>query len=386
MIRGQEYKRDILQAVHDSEKDLIRKLIENYLSTGVSDTIVFEIGNEPNIYPAMSPETYGWYLKMYADTVKKVATEVRVQQKKVFNVRIMTAGLWIFDGMPISLVDALDQGIHLSFGILSIPVPVGFDYCGVWPFRYPCGIRWHGIELNEGMDIKSKFYTDVRSYWDKLLTTAGKGTIDIANLHFYPYVAAGARMTMQQHLEMLKTLSAHVAAGVTTHDVWLTEIGNFNPYNDVDTRDKVMIPMLTGLKANAVPQASRWYWFKGTGDDKKFESLPTGGVSGLEAGGLAMLFEVIQWVTAPGSPLRAIVAVKKPDLDPQRMADLLKLFGRFGQTNPTQGLYESANTMAAGKPRQIGITYHKFASNSTYFASKLRKRYQRRRLEGVIEV
>lgn len=377
--RGQEYKRDVLKLMHDSEKDLIRKVIENYLSIGTSDTIVFEIGNEPNIYPAMAPETYGWYLEMYADTIKKAAAAVRSQQKRVVNVKIMAAGLWISDGMPSALVEALNQGLHISFGVLSIAVPVGIDICKWLGIPYPCGVLWRGIQLNEGMDIKSQFYTDVRSYWDKTLAASGKGTIDIANLHFYPYIATGATLSMQQQLVNLKTLAAHAADGATTHDVWLTEIGNFNPYTDINATAKVMKPMLTALKANFVPYAKRWYWFKNAGDDKKFKSLPGQWVYDL-AGGWAVLIEIIESVASPASILGEAVTVKKPKLGPQAVKELLRFLGRIKGNNPAQGLYESESAMAAGNPRQLGIVYRSFALNSTHIARRLRGRY-----EGVSE-
>jgi hypothetical protein len=358
--RGQEYKRDVLQQIFDSEKGGLQALIQNAYNANRSRPVVIEIGNEPNMYPAMAPETYGWYLKMYASAIRQAAAAVdkaRPRDAAAVQVKIMAGGLWIFDGLPDYVTEALRRGFHMSFGSLFIKVPVGIRMCSVgrswWRVRIPCGVDYKDIELTEGFDLKSAFYVDVMAYWRKTLTAAGLDAIDIANLHFYPYIAEGSRTTMPQHLETLRSFAAEMARGVSSGEVWLTEVGNMNPYSDADAATKVMVPMLQGLRANPSLPISRWYWFKMDGSDKKFDMIP--GPARWATGIWSGIFALMD--LALGHIPIGVINFKEPDMTVERGARVVEFMGRLKKQKPAQGLFDTVN--GTRTLMELGRTYHK---------------------------
>jgi hypothetical protein len=361
--RGQEYKRDVLQQIFDSEKDDIQTLIRNTFNANPSKPVVFEVGNEPNIHPAMAPEMYGWYVKMYADAIRDAASVINKAQPlntSEIQVKIMSGGLWVMDGMPDHLVQALNRGFRITFGSLHIPIPAGIKMCRIgrswWKVRFPCGVDYNDIEMTEGMDIKSSFYTEVLPDWQKVISTAGVGTTDIANLHFYPYISDGSRLDMPRQLETLRSLASEVSRGVRNGEVWLTEIGNVNPYSDSEAAQKVMSPMLTGLRAGSVETVSRWYWFKTDGSDKKFELIPD--ISQLGGGAWSVIFGMMDFAVT--AMTLGLIDVKEPTMAVDQKARLLDFMGRLRDHTPAQGLYEDIDGNRT--LTELGKTYYGFAT------------------------
>lgn len=364
--RGQEYKRDVLQQIFDSEKNDIPKLIQHAFNANASRAIVFEVGNEPNMHPVMSPELYGWYLKMYADTIRQAAltiNKVRPRDTPELEVRIMSAGLWIFDGLPSYIIKGLDQGFHVSFGAIGVQIPVSIKICSIgrswWRFKFPCGIGYKAVQLTEGTDIKSKFYTDILPYWQNFVAVAGEDTIDIGNLHFYPYLDVDSQYDMQQLLETLRSLSAEVSRSTRSHEVWLTEIGNINPYSAEEAAQKVMSPMLAGLKDRSFRNVTRWYWFENAGNDKKFRLIP-GWISDseLKGGVWAAVFGMLEYALV--GLTAGLVIIKEPDLSVVEVAKALAFLGRLKEHSPAQGLFAMEGTNQS--LTKLGAVYHGFAT------------------------
>jgi hypothetical protein len=299
---------------------------------------------------------------MYADRIRQAASQInnaRPKDTPEIRVKIMSGGLWVFDGMPSYMMEAFNRGVRISFGAITIEIPIRIKTCRIgrswWAIRFPCGIDYQKVELTEGMDIKSNFYTDILSYWQRLVAVAGSGTIDIAGLHFYPYISRDARFGMQEHLSNLRGLVAGLSGKVSTGEVWLTEIGNFNPYSDKEAAEKVMSPLVTSLRDSSFSHVTRWYWFMSYGNDKKFRYLP-GGISELMGGVWASLFEIFVFFLDLTSGL---VTVVEPRLDDSKVANILAFAGDFGAKNPAQGLYESE---ASQTLTELGVVYHKFAT------------------------
>ncbi|RYP70570.1 hypothetical protein DL771_005389 [Monosporascus sp. 5C6A] len=361
--RGQEYKRDVLQQIFDSEKGSLQALILNaYNAHNASRAVAIEIGNEPNVHPAMAPETYGWYVKMYADAIRKAAAELNKalpNGKPAIQVKIMAAGLWVFEGMPEYVLEALGRGFHMSFGSLFFKVPTGVRMCSVgrswWKVKVPCGVKYKDIELTEGFDLKSTFYIDLLAYWRKVLNAAGPGTIDIANLHFYPYIAEGSHTAMPKHLETLRSFAAEMARGVSSREVWLTEIGNINPYGDAEATTKVMVPMMQGLRAGPPTPISHWYWFRTDGSDKKFDLIPS--QTKWATGVWASIFAFLD-LSLGHSPI-GIINFKEPDMTTEKAARVVEFIGRLKANKPAQGLFD----VVGGNQTlmELGETYYKFA-------------------------
>lgn len=358
---GEEFKRDVLRKMFDTEKSMLVPFIKHYLDAhGDSATVVLEIGNEPNVHPVIDPATYGWYFKLYSDAARAAAIQVGKERGTKVDLKLMSAGLWIFDGMPSYFIEALSQGIEVSFGRINFPkftIPTGFKFCGWGPFKYPCGLRTLDIDRTAGVDIKFKVYTDARGYFNAFATAAGPQSVDIAGLHFYPYIARNSAFgegNMQPHIDALNSLASHAASLVNSHEVWLTEIGNFNPFTIDNTITKVASPLLSALKNQSATPITRWYWFENAGNDKKIAMIPK-----LDGTTVALAILGIQSLDIALGPLATI---EKPKLDKVKTDSIVRLVTDYTTHSPQQGLYNSSEFKNIDHLSPLGTIYHNFAT------------------------
>lgn len=236
---------------------------------GSQSEIVFEIGNEPNVFPYLSAELYAWYYKSVRARLMKLKALPQFSQNSI---KTMPAGLWIMEGMPEFIQNRVLYS-PISHEAVSKAL-TGFFSNDDRGIRFP-------------NQTTAAYYTEFLSSLtalakidDPALTAAD--LIDKGNLHFYPYTYAySAFKSLQEHLDNLKALTEFVAESSKDHEVWLTEFGNINPLNDPVTKLHVN-DLTAGLEQiSAVtnhgagwPGLTRWYYFISVGDDTKFESLP----------------------------------------------------------------------------------------------------------------
>lgn len=98
--------------------------------------------------------------------------------------------------------------------------------------------------------------------------------IDIANLHFYPFIYSEAgTLSLQPILDNLSEISNYVSSHSRTKDVWITEIGNLNPLEEFDIVDNLMKPMFEYLDEDNIPNIKRWYWYKDKGGEELFKKV-----------------------------------------------------------------------------------------------------------------
>jgi hypothetical protein len=349
------YKWDVLNAQLTAEIPYLPTIIRNWFRAhGTSKPLVFEVGNEPNVFPAMTPQMYAAYYTRWVEEIRKAKAQVAPEFGGSLDVKTMPAGLWISEGEPSYLRNVLDQGVAVAIGRITISVPTGVGMCGSW-FRYPC-VKFRDYDLTPGVDIKGRLYMDTRAYLDQFLAAVPAGTIDYGNLHFYPYVGPDSSYgenTMAPHLGNLRALASTYAARANSGQVWLTEIGNFNPFNEDDTIKKMMTPALTALKANEIPEITRFYWFKNQGEDKKLSMLPSGANSLWFVAALVAGDAYIKYLDAMLGPL---VTIKRPVTDSVTVAKIAGLLGKFSAQSPLQGLKDKD-----GRLRAMGNVYYNFA-------------------------
>lgn len=189
---------------------------------------VFEIANEPNVFPYISPDQYAWYYLKWHAEIKKVAPDALV----------MPGGLWIFEGLPNDVLNKL-----------------------------------HYVEIKM---VNTRNYLE--TFLSSLESRSGKPSrdlVDIGNLHFYPYVGTQRSYeTIEQHFQNLASLAGFLGGKVSTGKVWLTEMGNISPLSPLVTSAFMEITM-TKLVALSDQQKviERWYWFEGAGEDSKLDFL-----------------------------------------------------------------------------------------------------------------
>lgn len=195
-------KLKILNEQFEKEKKYIKEYVENWRLNHNTEPI-FEIANEPNLFPYLSPETYAIYYKLWHDEIKKVEP----------NAKIMIGGLWIYEGLPKMITNAL------SF--LNIKGTDTVKY--LKDFLYLLELKYHP---------------------------------DILNLHFYPYVDKYKTLDIDGHfknLEKIMNISKF-------KEVWITEFGNINTFNLTETSFFIekLLERINKLKIDRI------YFFKTT--------------------------------------------------------------------------------------------------------------------------
>jgi FG-GAP-like repeat/Glycosyl hydrolase catalytic core len=345
------YKTQVLQRQFDLEKQIIPKLIANWKASHPSgDPLVIEIGNEPNIYPSMEPTTYAWYFDMWRKEVRARLAEVQDPPP----VKFMSGGLWIFEGYPLAMQKAVRQGAQFAIGrIPLLKYPSGVHACGsFWnPLDPPrlC-VDWTTVDLTPGIDIRFKGYADTLGYFNSFANALKDGPVDIANLHLYPYVANYAQWgagNVAKHVDNLNAFAEKIGPKATSGEVWITELGNFNPFGDEHANRKLVRPLLSELRSRASSRITRWYWYLDKSDDPKLDAMGGAGYKG------ALGWNIIYSIAHIHSP---IVTVEKPELtDPEHIV-MTQLATWYTSEKPAQGLLDKY-----GNLRRIGLTYMQFA-------------------------
>lgn len=391
---GQFYQKDVLLGIIEREREVIDEYVAAALAANPDRLeLVFEIGNEPNAFPAMAPDTYAWYFmrwrKAILDEMKVINMARKAANQAELQAKFMPAGLWIFEGSPEYLTRVLDRGVDAS--ILGVTFKTRI-YADTWkyyqdflnalktPFRAFCNrtneYLWqkNGASVNrecgdydlDNVSIRWKYRTITNevseseiccgneyfaeiSGWDVLKTPAD--IIDIGNLHFYPYLGRNAAMTLPSQLAFLKDLTALASENSRSKEVWYTEMGNFNPFNDVKATNSVSMPVLSYLRANNIPQATRWYWYQARGEDHKWENIPdniTPTEMAFKMGGSYLLIQSLNQV--PGISLQT-------GLTPSDIGPMSALYGDYQAQKPFQGLLSEDATQI----RQLGKAYYNLA-------------------------
>ena len=215
----------VITAKFDSQAELIRRIIKESPS-GMGR--VWEIGNEPNLYPYIEPTAYAYLYAKYYKHIKALDSTARV----------MPGGLFVKEIFP-----ALDY-LAKRFGRISGDLKVIYSTA-----------KYYDIFVKATRDLGAD--------------------IDLCNLHIYPGVM---KMTKSLDNALLAIHKKNKEFGIS--EIWVTETGNINPASILPDDGLIdgMRALLDFYVHNTV-NITRWYWFKAEGYDKKFDIL---GLDGAE--------------------------------------------------------------------------------------------------------
>ena len=363
---GQLYQEDVLAAQLAAERPHLAAVIAAFVRSQrttaqgapVNEPIVFEVGNEPNCYPYMDPDLYGWYYLTWRREILAAVAAFNVGRPagQAVSASIMPAGLWMYEGLP----DAVTRTLSLTIDVATLHLVRSVETS---TRRYYDGflaaIRAEkyaalgsGTYRTVTQSIRVPFVGTFSWKTQVFAPAAAADLVDVGNLHFYPYThsySAYGAGAMAPHLANLRDLAGYLAAQSKTGRVWLTEVGNVNPYDDARAAREVEEPLLAHLKAGGIPSISRWYWFKARGDDDKFRVL--GGLQGGAGASLSSALAAVTWLNAT-----RIVQVKT-NLTAADFTVLDALTTDYRRQSPVQGLLD-----ASGAVRSVGWTYARLAN------------------------
>jgi hypothetical protein len=225
---------------------------EKTLSPAVSGT-VWEIGNEPNLFPAILPASYGAIFNRYSKIIKQADPTARVALGPLF-VRETAMDL-----LP-RMREILSQNLTSSgFGN---PGQALFDSVNnnVWA-------AYSSRTLNLG----------TVEYLGQVLAALDTSVHpEIGSLHVYPFddrlptlTTAAVKKTLDSLADSLTTrLQKKNPAAV----LWITEFGNLNEGLTEDASAAQASSLLDVFTANAKFQ--NWFYYKATGYDTQLLGLP----------------------------------------------------------------------------------------------------------------
>lgn len=218
VISGKNTKSAILKKNLELRISELPKIKARWEEFHPGRTPKIEIGNEPNIFPYMSPLLYAWYYKKWHDKVTEIMPDA------VF----MNGGLWILYGLP--------NVILKNLNLIKVT-----NYSAKKYYK--------------------EVFTILRTFDEKYIP-------QILNLHFYPYIGRYSKHNIAQHADWLKNTILSLN-DFYKKAVWLTEFGNINPLNSEDTRNFVK-SMMNELETTGI---RRWYYFRVAGTDSKFDII-----------------------------------------------------------------------------------------------------------------
>jgi hypothetical protein len=214
---------------------------------------VWEIGNEPNLFPAILPADYAAIYARYHRIIKREDPSAQVAIGPVF-VREVAMDL-----LP-RLHESLTQGL-IQRGVGSPGQPL-FDSVDADLWKT---VSSRTLSLGTG-----DYFAQVMAAIDTSIRP------DIVSLHVYPYEDRTPVLGDADRKRILDsladTLSARMLRRGIAAPLWITEFGNVNPSLNDEQAAAQASALIDVFTANAKFQ--KWFYYKGTGSDQQLAGLP----------------------------------------------------------------------------------------------------------------
>jgi hypothetical protein len=245
---------EVLARIFEAEKPLIRSVINRGLFGQY-----WEVANEPNIFPYISPEKYAAYYEKFYRYIKSIDPTAK----------ILNGGLFTSE---------LIQGPDAIF-LNLIEKNYGFSFSG------------YGFE-SVILGIVTKYGT-LEWYSRFIASLPSDVSVDVANIHLYPaapvFNPIGSVMN-EIDWPLIKTNIDFTARSIQewgrAREVWVTEVGNID-----DQRSEAFAADLTGFLSDYLVRngagITKWFWFRSAPEFNYYGFAPS-----------TELFERI-----PGSPI-----------------------------------------------------------------------------------
>lgn len=213
---------------------------------------VWEIGNEPNLFPAILPADYAAIYARYHRFIKREDPAAQVAIGPVFVREV-----------ALDLLPRLHE--TLSLGLAQRGLQPGTPL-----FDSVDADLWKTVSsrtLNVGT---VDYFAQTLAALDSTIRP------DAASLHVYPYEdrAPVLNDAARKHIldSLADTLSARMLKRGITAPLWVTEFGNVNPALNDEQAAAQASALIDVFSANAKFQ--RWFYYKGTGIDQQLAGLP----------------------------------------------------------------------------------------------------------------
>ncbi len=221
---------------------------------------VWEIGNEPNVFPAILPEEYAAIVTVYTRLIKAEDA----------NAQIALGSLFMPETAPDLKIKIEEE--------LRIKLQASLTKAGVYNSLVSMG-KYNSL----ANDLKNTLFSRIlnqgsKEYLDKVLAALPSDVNpNLLSLHIYPY---DDRTPYLQNADFKKiidsTLGAITNAWQTKNisHLWITEFGNINASLSESEVASQLENLLNIFSANA--QIEKWLYYKATGADEQFALVSSG--------------------------------------------------------------------------------------------------------------
>jgi hypothetical protein len=242
-------------ALAAAESTQIAETIRREKAAGIAGT-VWEIGNEPNLFPAITPAEYGAIFAAYRRMIKGEDASATVAMGALFLPEPA-------QDLKARMADELDARIRAE--IKSSGAPLSSSSI-------------NGLIA----DVENTLFSRVlalpaREYLRQALAAAGADP-DIVSLHAYPYDDRAPYLDSAAERATLDTtfagIDAMLAERGTSPPLWITEFGNIRQGLTEDQVAQGTARLIAAFRGHA--SVARWFHYKSTGSDEQFALFSTG--------------------------------------------------------------------------------------------------------------
>jgi hypothetical protein len=287
-----------VDAVAQIEIPLIIDAIRRWHTKGIRDfDVSFEIGNEPNYFVSLTPADYARLFATYYRAIKKEAPAIRVAMGALFAFELMPQDSRDYIGSLITLKGEQETNAatnaNLSWGTEAGPFLLTLGGSAVATLLLDLWGSYAGERATR--DTKNllfdRFFNRTsKQYLSEVFDNLPSDIApDVVSFHAYPAdfktrlapsdisntidkVANDLRLLAYQKRSSLYPLppcSGDVCPLTGGPEVWITELGNINPYLNEATLGNRTQYVADHLASSSTVDA--WFWYKPVGQDGQFD-------------------------------------------------------------------------------------------------------------------
>jgi hypothetical protein len=226
---------------------------------------VWEVGNEPNLFPAILPMEYAAIFANYHRVIKSEDPSAVVAMGAIF--------------MP-----EISEDLKARFGEeLTAKIKSELQTANLYNTMVTLGV-FSALVLDVKNTVLSRTLALSSQEYLRQVLDATTARPDLVTVHAYPYDdrdpvldSTGMQTILDSTVNGLAVLFASkgipISSGVTSN-LWVTEFGNIEQGLDVDQVAQRSTRMIGHFKAN--PNFGRWFHYKSTGSDDQFALFSSG--------------------------------------------------------------------------------------------------------------
>lgn len=245
-----------------AESSGIRSTVKRELtSTPLREGTLWEIGNEPNLFPAITPNEYANLYAAYHQAIRSADATAKIVMGSLFVPEVA-------EDLKAKLKDELTEQIRAEM-----------ITAGLYNTLNSMGVFQTVVNDVYVLMTSRILALSTSDYLSQVLAALPSGVVpDYISLHIYPYddrapfIDANARRT--QIASVVAAVQSSLASKGMAAPILITEFGNISQGKS----ESDVANLVTGLVGDfaSTPGIEKWFYYKPTGADAQFALFSTG--------------------------------------------------------------------------------------------------------------